>query len=106
MLFRSFLSESFQNKAEDDSTTFTTVQMVADHIDNVVSLTSVDHVGFGSDFDGVSHLPKGLEDASMMPNLIAELIRRGYSDEDIAKICYKNTFRVWRAVEDYSRQAR
>ena len=61
-------------------------------------------MGFGSDFDGVGSLPRGLEDASELPNLIAELIRRDYSDEDIAKICYKNTFRVWKAVENYANQ--
>jgi membrane dipeptidase len=99
-----FLHEDFQNKPEGDTTNITTVQMVADHIDHVVKIAGIDHVGFGSDFDGVGALPAGLEDASKMPNLIAELLRRGYSDEDIAKICYKNTFRVWRAVEEYARQ--
>lgn len=102
----SFLEGNFNKRLEEDSTAVTTVQMVADHIDHVVALTSVDHVGFGSDFDGVSHLPVGLDDASKMPNLIAELIRRGYSDNDIAKICYKNTFRVWRAVEEYAKNAK
>lgn len=82
---------------------FPTVQKVADHIDHVVSLVGIDHVGFGSDFDGVGDsLPTGLKDVSMFPNLIAELLKRGYSEEDIAKICYKNVFRVWQAVEDYA----
>jgi membrane dipeptidase len=99
-----FLDKDFQNRAEGDSTNNTTVQMVADHIDHVVKLAGIDHVGFGSDFDGVGDLPVGLEDASKMPVLIAELLKRGYSDEDISKICYKNTFRVWRAVEDYANQ--
>jgi membrane dipeptidase len=99
-----FLHEDFQNKAEGDTTNITTVEMVADHIDHVVKLAGIDHVGFGSDFDGVGDLPAGLEDASQMPNLLAELLQRGYSDEDIAKICYQNTFRVWRAVEEYANQ--
>lgn len=99
-----FLDSAFQNKAEGDTLAFTTMEMVADHIDHVVEVAGIDHVGLGSDFDGVSNLPRGLKDASEMPNLIAELIRRGYSDEDIAKICYKNTFRVWRAVENYANQ--
>ena len=99
-----FLHEDFQNRPEGDTTNITTVQMVADHIDHVVKIAGIDHVGFGSDFDGVGALPIGLEDASKMPNLIAELIRRGYSDEEIAKVCYKNTFRVWRAVEEYANQ--
>ena len=97
-----FLEDGWTEKKEADSTHFTTLQQVADHIDHVVKLTSVDHVGFGSDFDGVSNLPVGLSDASMMPNLIEELLKRGYSEEDIKKICYQNTFRVWRAVEDYA----
>jgi len=80
---------------------WTDVPKVADHIDRVVELAGIDHVGLGSDFDGVGDsLPEGLKDVSMFPNLIAELLRRGYSDEDIEKICYKNVFRVWQAVED------
>ncbi|MGM0946449.1 MAG: dipeptidase [Bacteroidota bacterium] len=82
---------------------FPTVQRVADHIDHVVNLVGIDYVGFGSDFDGVGDsLPTGLKDVSMFPNLIAELLKRGYSREDIEKICYKNIFRVWQAVEDYA----
>ncbi|WP_215225934.1 dipeptidase [Echinicola shivajiensis] len=84
-----------------DHNVFPDVSLVADHIDHVVSLVGVDHVGFGSDFDGVGDsLPNGLKDVSMYPNLIAELLKRGYSREDIEKICYKNVFRVWRAVEE------
>jgi membrane dipeptidase len=98
-----FLDLAFQSKDKSD-TLFTTVQMVADHIDHVVGLVGIDYVGLGSDFDGVTSVPRGLKDVSELPNLIAELIRRGYSDEDIAKICYKNTFRVWRAVEAYAKQ--
>ncbi len=82
---------------------FPTVQRVADHIDHVVALVGIDYVGLGSDFDGVGDsLPTGLKDVSMYPNLIAELLKRGYSREDIEKICYKNVFRVWNAVEDYA----
>lgn len=76
-----------------------TVADVADHIDYAVALVGVDHVGLGSDFDGVTSLPDGLTDASMYPNLIAELITRGYSDEDIGKILGGNALRVWREVE-------
>ncbi|HSJ11907.1 MAG TPA: membrane dipeptidase, partial [Gillisia sp.] len=86
---------------------FSTVAMVADHIDHVVDLIGIDHVGLGSDYDGVGDsLPEGLKDASQFPNLIAELLRRGYSDEDIAKICYQNVFRVWNATLDYARNSR
>lgn len=78
------------------------VAKVVDHIDHVVALTGgTDNVGFGSDFDGVGDsLPTGLKDVSQYPNLIYELLKRGYSEQDIAKICYKNVFRVWRAVEE------
>lgn len=79
---------------------YSTVQRVADHIDRVVELAGIDHVGLGSDYDGVGDsLPEGLKDVSDYPNLIAELLQRGYSEEDIEKICYKNVFRVWSAVE-------
>jgi len=75
------------------------VQTVADHIDHVVAIAGIDYVGLGSDFDGVGDsLPKGLKDVSMFPNLIYELLKRGYSEADIAKICYQNTFRVWNEV--------
>lgn len=80
---------------------YTNVQKVADHIDHVVQLAGVDHVGFGSDYDGVGDsLPIGLKDVSAFPNLIEELLIRGYSEEDIEKICYKNVFRVWNAVDE------
>ncbi len=81
-------------------TLYSDVQMVANHIDHVVALAGIDHVGLGSDFDGVGDsLPTGLKDVSQYPNLICELLKRGYSEEDIAKICYKNVFRVWKQVE-------
>lgn len=74
------------------------ISLVADHIDHVVKLVGIDYVGLGSDFDGVSNLPIGLEDASKLPDLIHELLKRGYSEEDIEKICSKNVFRVWNEV--------
>jgi membrane dipeptidase len=80
-----------------------TVKDVADHILHAVALTSADHVGLGSDFDGVGEsLPTDLEDASQLPNLIAELLRRGMSETDIAKICALNVLRVWSAVERHA----
>jgi membrane dipeptidase len=80
---------------------FSDVERVADHIDHVVKLAGIDHVGIGSDYDGVGDsLPLGLKDVSTYPNLIAVLLRRGYSADDIEKICYKNVFRVWNKVID------
>jgi len=79
---------------------FLSVREVANHIDRIVRVAGIDHVGLGSDFDGVGiALPPDLADVSMYPNLLAELIHRGYSDEDIQKICYKNLIRVWTANE-------
>ena len=73
---------------------------VADHIDHVVELVGIDHVGLGSDYDGVGPtLPVGLEDVSTYPNLVAELLRRGYSEADIRKLLGENLMRVWREVE-------
>lgn len=77
-----------------------TVADVADHIDHAVRLVGVDHVGLGSDFDGVGDsLPEGLKDVSGYPNLIRELLQRGYSEEAIQKICSGNIMRVWNDIE-------
>jgi membrane dipeptidase len=69
------------------------------HIDHVVQLVGIDHVGLGSDFDGVGDtLPIGLKDVSYYPNLIYELLKKGYAEDDIQKICSGNLFRVWNKV--------
>jgi membrane dipeptidase len=79
---------------------FADVQKVADHIDHVRRVAGIDYIGLGSDYDGVGDsLPTGLKDVSQYPNLIYELLLRGYSKQDIAKICYRNLWRVWKAVE-------
>ncbi|MBS1557879.1 MAG: dipeptidase [Bacteroidetes bacterium] len=76
------------------------IEVIANHIDHIVQLAGIDHVAFGSDFDGVNGmLPKGLENPSQYPNLIYHLLKRGYTESDIEKICYKNLFRVWSEVE-------
>ena len=82
------------------------VSDVVDHIDHVVQLVGIDHVGLGSDFDGVGDsLPTGLKDVSEYPNLIHELLKRDYSEEDIAKICGRSLLRVWEAVEQVARES-
>lgn len=82
---------------------YATMAEVVDHFDHVIKLTGVDYVGIGSDFDGVGDsLPVGLKDVSDYPNLVAEFLRRGYSEEDIAKILGGNLMRVWRKVEAYA----
>ena len=77
-----------------------TVSQVADHIDHVRKLVGIDHVGFGSDFDGVGDTtPTGLRDVSHYPNLLAELLDRGYTEKEMEKICSGNLLRVWAKVE-------
>lgn len=86
---------------------YATMAQVVDHFDHVIKLVGVDHVGIGSDFDGVGDsLPIGLKDVSQYPNLVAEFLRRGYSESDIAKILGGNLMRVWGEVEAYARKNR
>jgi membrane dipeptidase len=81
-----------------------TVADVVDHFDHVIAIAGEDHVGLGSDFDGVGDsLPIGLKDVSMYPALIEEMLKRGYSRERIAKVCGGNLMRVWAAVESVAR---
>ena len=80
-----------------------TLSDVVDHIDRVVNLVGIDHVGIGSDYDGVGDtLPSNLKDVSTFPNLISELLTRGYTEEDIEKILSGNIIRVWKEVEDFA----
>jgi len=76
-----------------------TLSMVADHIDHIRKAAGIDHIGIGSDFDGITAVPEGLEDVSKYPALTAELLRRGYSDEDVKKILGLNVLRVMRTAE-------
>ena len=89
--------------AADNPYPFAAVDTVLDHIDRVVELAGIDHVGLGSDFDGVGDtLPVGLKDVGDFPNLVAGLLERGYGEDDIAKILGLNLMRVWRDVERYA----
>jgi membrane dipeptidase len=76
-----------------------TLAQVADHLDHVHRVAGADHVGIGSDFDGISYVPRGLEDVSRFPDLFAELIRRGWSDEDLRKVAGGNLLRALRGAE-------
>ena len=80
----------------------TSLEDVLEHFDHVVALVGINHVGIGSDYDGVDELPSGLEDVSTYPNVVEGLLRRGYSEADIRKILGENLLRVWDAVEDYA----
>jgi membrane dipeptidase len=84
-----------------EQATFSKAQVseVAAHIDHIARLVGIDHVGLGSDFDGVTEVPVGLEDVSCYPNLIAELLKMGYSEADIRKIAGENFLRVWSEIE-------
>ena len=76
-----------------------TIKLVADHVDHVKQVAGVDHVGIGSDFDGVDITPEGLEDVSKYPALTAELLSRGWSDEDVKKFLGLNVLRAMRQAE-------
>ncbi len=76
-----------------------TLSMVADHIDHIRKVAGIDHIGVGGDFDGIDTVVEGLEDVSKYPALTAELLRRGYGDEDIKKILGLNILRVMRKAE-------
>ena len=79
-----------------------TIGQVADHIEHIVKLAGHDHVGIGSDFDGVGDLPEGLSGVETYPALLAELMRRGWSDADVAKLVGGNVLRVMEAAEKVS----
>lgn len=92
-------AQAYINNYRAQNYKYSTVSKVADHIDHVVDLVGIDHVGIGSDYDGVGDtLPVGLKDVSDYPNLIEELLERGYSESEIKKICSGNIFRVWNDV--------
>jgi membrane dipeptidase len=75
------------------------LEQLIDHLDHIVKLAGVDHVGLGSDFDGISSAPRGLEDVTGMPLITRELLRRGYTKKDIRKILGANFIRVFTAVQ-------
>lgn len=96
-----------ENYWKDNPLSSATVKDVANQIDHVKNLVGIDHVGLGSDFNGVGGLlPVGLEDVSKYPNLVYELLIRGYSDEEIKKVLGENLLRVWKKVEEVSESFR
>jgi membrane dipeptidase len=76
-----------------------TLSQVADHIDHIRKLAGIDHIGLGGDFDGITQVVQGLEDVSKYPDLTAELLKRGYKDDEIRKILGLNVLRVMRQAE-------
>ncbi|KUN87940.1 membrane dipeptidase [Streptomyces bungoensis] len=83
-----------------------TVATVADHLDHMREAAGVDHLGIGGDYDGTAFTPDGLDDVSGYPNLIAELLDRGWSRADLAKLTWQNAVRVLGAAEDVARDLR
>lgn len=81
-----------------------TLNQVADHIDHIRQVAGIDCIGIGGDYDGYATMPEGLEDVSRYPWLLAELLRRGYSEGDIKKIAGQNFLRVLRAAEETARR--
>ena len=94
----------FKNRIIEEEKPFATIEDVINAIDHVVKLVGIDHVGFGSDFDGLGNtLPYNLKNVSDYPNIILGLLKKNYSEEDIEKICYKNLFRTWNEILEFSK---
>lgn len=100
------LQDSFNDlyDRENGPYPYATLEQTLDHFDHVVALAGIDHVGVGSDYEGVGDsLPVGLKDVSSYPNLVEGLLERGYSDDDIRKILGENLLRVWAEVEVHAK---
>ncbi len=93
------IEEALKSWNEANPQPFATLADVADHIDHIRGVVGIDHIGIGGDFDGVTSVPKGLEDVSKYHSLTAELIRREYQDDEIKKVLGQNILRVMRDVE-------
>jgi membrane dipeptidase len=79
------------------------ISKLIDHIDHIVKVAGIDHVGIGADFDGANDMPQGASDVSMLPNITYELLKRGYSEQDIRKILGENFLRVFAEAERVAR---
>jgi len=93
-----YAAEEFRKEIQQSRPSFATIDDAVGHIDYAVKIAGIDHVGIGSDFDGISSPPKGLEDISKISALKAAVRKKGYSDEDVRKIFGSNTLRVLREV--------
>jgi membrane dipeptidase len=90
-------------KAEGEPLPKVPFSVLVDHIDHMVKVAGIDHVGLGSDFDGVDSLPEGIDGVNALPKITLELVRRGYKDEDILKILGENFLRVFEKVEAHAK---
>jgi membrane dipeptidase len=75
-------------------------EIIVDHIEHVIRIAGIDHVGLGSDFDGISKLPVGIEDVSKYPVITELMLRRGYEEQAIHKVLYGNALRVLRQATE------
>ena len=100
--FSGFLVPMDQQKADKDRRG--TIQLVVDHIEHVIKIAGIDHVGLGSDFDGIPRTPRQLDDVAHFPYITQELLNRGYSRQQIEKVLGTNLLRVLRQAEDVSRK--
>ncbi len=100
------VSEKMEQWDTENEAPKSTLEQVADHIDYIADLIGVEYVGIGGDYDGIPTLPLGLEDVSTYPDLFAELLKRGYSEEDLQKIAGLNMLRVLRGAEEVSERLR
>jgi len=94
----------YERFVEENPRPLATLSDVVDHIEHVREIAGIDHVGIGSDFDGIGTPPSGLEDVSAYPNLVAELLRRGWSDGEIGKLTSGNVLRAMRDAESVARR--
>jgi membrane dipeptidase len=93
-----YAAENAQKLFGERATVVATVEDVADHVDHAVKIAGIDHVGIGSDFDGIAATANGLDDVSKMPALVAVLLKRRYTETDLKKILGENVLRVVRKV--------
>lgn len=84
----------------------TPLSVLIDHFDHIAKVAGIDHVGLGSDFDGIPSVPLGLEDISKLPNITYELLKRGYSEKDVKKVLGENFMRAFAEVERVARSSR
>jgi len=94
------VSAKMEEWTDENEMPRSTLEQVADHIDHIKEVVGVDYIGIGGDYDGVSSLPLGLEDVSTYPALFAELLSRGYTEEELEKIAGLNMLRVMRGMEE------
>ncbi|KAL9976696.1 hypothetical protein ACROYT_G014023 [Oculina patagonica] len=98
-----FYSDYIYCNKTNNNTINATLSHVADHIDHIKKVAGIDYVGLGSDYDGVKRLPEGLADVTTFPDLVAELLKRGYTDEEVKKVVGENLIRAFEKAEQVAK---